>query len=146
MGIKTYTASAEKIEGLKIKATARDFSVIIDEPEEQGGTNAGMNPIELALCSISSCQVITASIFADFYGIPLEEIKVEVVGEMDSEGFGNPEIRSGIQNMHFKFIIKSKAPRFQIEELIKAVEKECPVGDSFKNGVKFSTPEIILQE
>ena len=55
MGIKTYTASAEKIEGLKIKATARNFSVIIDEPEEQGGTNAGMNPIELALCSISSC-------------------------------------------------------------------------------------------
>ena len=49
MALKTYTAKAELIEGLKVRASARDFSVVLDEPLEQGGTNAGMNPIELAL-------------------------------------------------------------------------------------------------
>ena len=52
MALKTYTAKAELIEGLKVRASARDFSVVLDEPLEQGGTNAGMNPIELALCSV----------------------------------------------------------------------------------------------
>ena len=47
MALKTYTAKAELIEGLKVRASARDFSVVLDEPLEQGGTNAGMNPIEL---------------------------------------------------------------------------------------------------
>ena len=44
MALKTYTAKAELIEGLKVRASARDFSVVLDEPLEQGGTNAGMNP------------------------------------------------------------------------------------------------------
>ena len=48
MALKTYTAKAELIEGLKVRASARDFSIVLDEPLEQGGTNAGMNPIELA--------------------------------------------------------------------------------------------------
>ena len=72
MALKTYTAKAELIEGLKVRASARDFSVVLDEPLEQGGTNAGMNPIELALCSVCACQTITAAIFADFYGIPVD--------------------------------------------------------------------------
>ena len=56
MALKTYTAKAELIEGLKVRASARDFSIVLDEPLEQGGTNAGMNPIELALCSVCACQ------------------------------------------------------------------------------------------
>ena len=42
MALKTYTAKAELIEGLKVRASARDFSIVLDEPLEQGGTNAGM--------------------------------------------------------------------------------------------------------
>ncbi|MCI6153285.1 OsmC family protein [Fusobacterium perfoetens] len=145
MAIKTYKAFAEKIEGLKVKATARDFSIILDEPENQGGNNEGMNPVELALCSLSACQTITAIIFADFYGIPLEDIKIEAVGEMDSDGFSNPNVRTGFQKISFKFHIKSSASKFQIEELVKIVEKMCPVGDSLKNNVILEKPEIILE-
>lgn len=45
MALKTYTAKSELIEGLKVRASARDFSIILDEPQEQGGTNAGMNQL-----------------------------------------------------------------------------------------------------
>lgn len=144
MALKSYSALAEKMEGLKVKATVRNFSVILDEPEEQGGTNFGMNPIELALCSISACQTITAIILADFYGIPLEDIKVENIGEIDPEGFSNLNVKTGLQKISSKFQIKSNVPKSQIEELIKMVEKICPVGASFKNSVEFNPPEIIL--
>ena len=148
MALKTYTAKSELSEGVKVRASARDFSIILDEPQEQGGTNAGMNPIELALCSVCACQTITASIFADFYGIPVDDIKVEAEGRMDSDGFSgmDPDVRPGLQKIHFRFIIKSKAPKVQVEELVKAVERMCPVGDSFRHGVELEAPELILSE
>lgn len=147
MAIKTYTAESELIEGLKVHASARGFSIVLDEPLEQGGTNAGMNPVELALCSLCACQTITTAIFSDFYGIPVEYVRVEANGEMDSDGFSgiNPDVRSGLQKIHFRFIIKSKAPKIQVEELVKAVERMCPVGDSFRQGVKLDAPEVVLE-
>ena len=87
MALKTYCASAHRKKDLQVEVKARDFSIIVDEPENSGGTNTGMNPVEMLLCSIGACQTITAVIFADFYGITLEDIQVEVTGEMDSDGF-----------------------------------------------------------
>lgn len=57
-----------------------------------------MNPIELALCSLCACQTITTAIFSGFYGIPVDDVTVEVEGEMDSDGFGgvDPNIRPGM--------------------------------------------------
>ena len=82
MALKTYCASAHRKKDLQVEVKARDFSIIVDEPENSGGTNTGMNPVEMLLCSIGACQTITAVIFADFYGITLEDIQVEVTGEM----------------------------------------------------------------
>ena len=148
MALKTYCVSAHRKKDLQVEVKARDFSIILDEPQEQGGTNAGMNPIELALCSVCACQTITAAIFADFYGIPVDDIKVEAEGGMDPDGFSgmNPDARPGIQKIHFRFMIKSRAPRVQVEELVKAVERMCPVGDSFRRGVELEAPELILSE
>ena len=121
--------------------------MIMDEPREQGGTNEGMNPIELSLCSLCGCQTITAAIFSEFYGIPVEGIRVEAEGTIDPDGFGgvNPDVRPGLQKVRFQFTFKSKAPKVQIEELVKAVERMCPVGDSFRNGIELEAPEIILE-
>ena len=109
MALKTYCASAHRKKDLQVEVKARDFSIIVDEPENSGGTNTGMNPVEMLLCSIGACQTITAVIFADFYGITLEDIQVEVTGEMDSDGFfGNdPSIRPGFQKLHSVFILRA---------------------------------------
>ena len=67
---------------------------------------------------------------------------------MDPDGFSgmDPDARPGIQKIHFRFMIKSRAPRVQVEELVKAVERMCPVGDSFRRGVELEAPELILSE
>ena len=146
MALKTYCASAHRKKDLQVEVKARDFSIIVDEPENSGGTNTGMNPVEMLLCSIGACQTITAVIFADFYGITLEDIQVEIPGEMDSDGFfGNdPSIRPGFQKLHSVFHIKSTAPKMQIVQLLKMVEKSCPVGDSISHGVVLDEPELDL--
>lgn len=78
----------------------------------------------------------------------MDDIKVEAEGRMDSDGFSgmDPDVRPGLQKIHFRFIIKSKAPKVQVEELVKAVERMCPVGDSFRHGVELEAPELILSE
>ena len=149
MALNTYHVEAARKNNLQLEVRARDFQITVDEPEASGGDNTGMNPVELLLSSIASCQTITALIFADFYGIPVDDIKVEAEGGMDPDGFSgmDPDARPGIQKIHFRFmIIKSRAPRVQVEELLKAVERMCPVGDSFRRGVELEAPELILSE
>ena len=72
-----------------------------------------MNPVELLLSSIASCQTITALIFADFYGIKIDDIQVEVEGSLDPDGFSgmDPTVRPGFQNIRSTFHIKSSAPK-----------------------------------
>lgn len=146
MALKTYHATATQMENLKINVKSRDFSVIVDEPEESGGENQGMNPVEMLLGSIGACKTITAIIFADFYGIQLDEISVDVEGDMYSDGFSgaDPAVRSGFQKIRTTFHIKSSAPAVQLKQLLKMVEKQCPVGDSVGNGVAMEEPVLDI--
>lgn len=147
MALKTYRATADHKENLQVQVKARDFSLVIDEPEENGGDNKGMNPVELLLGSIGACQTITAMIYADFYGIQIDELSVEVEGDMDSDGFSGADssVRPGFQRIRSVFHIKSSAPKVQLLQLIKMVEKQCPVGDSVGHGVELAPPELVQE-
>lgn len=147
MAIKTYRALATYKGNLKVQASAREFSLLIDEPEENGGENQGMSPVELLLCSLGTCQTITTIIYADFYGIPIENLSVEIEGDMDSDGFSgaDPSQRSGFQKIRSIFRMKSNAPKMQLMQLIKMVESKCPVGDSIGHGVELEPAELIQE-
>lgn len=77
------TATSKDPEGLKTTSTVRGFEVICDEPENAGGTNLGMNPVELLLSSLSSCMTIATYYLAPSQGIELESFRVELEGDMD---------------------------------------------------------------
>lgn len=144
MALHSYKVSASRRENLQVEACARDFKILLDEPEESGGDNKGMNPVELLLCSAAACKTITAIVFSDFYGIVLDDIRVEIEGFLDSDGFSgaDPQVRPGVQSIRTVFRIKSDAPAVQLQQLIKMVEKQCPVGDSLSAGVKMEEPVL----
>lgn len=144
MALNTYHVEAARKNNLQLEVRARDFQITVDEPEASGGDNTGMNPVELLLSSIASCQTITALIFADFYGIKIDDIRVEVEGSLDPDGFSgmDPTVRPGFQNIRSTFHIKSSAPKVQLQQLLKMVEKQCPVGDSVSNGVTLEAPVL----
>jgi len=147
MALKTYRATADHKENLQVHVGVRDFSLVIDEPEENGGDNKGMNPVEMLLGSVAACQTITAMIYADFYGIQIDGISVEVEGDMDSDGFSgaDPSMRPGFQRIRSVFHVKSNAPKMQLMQLIKMVERRCPVGDSVGHGVEFAPAELVQE-
>ena len=123
MELHNYHVEATRTQNLQLDVKARNFTVHVDEPETSGGENTGMNPTELLLSSIAACQTLTAVIFADFYGIKIDDIHVDVDGSLDPDGFSgmDPTVRPGFQTIHSTFRIKSSAPKVQLQQLLKMV-------------------------
>ena len=52
--------------------------LLVDEPEEVGGANAGMDPQGLLLASLGSCTAITLRMYVDRKIWPVDEITVNL--------------------------------------------------------------------
>ena len=137
--VTTFKADAKKLpEGLQVETNSRGFKIIMDEPEELGGTNASMNPIEAILCSLGACQIITATSFASSQNFTFEECHVELEGDMDQN------VRNGLQEIRFVMRFKTNEPREKVESFVKFVESKCPVGDCLSNGVKLVLSGVAI--
>ena len=103
MAITTFRGVARSVEGLRVEAKSRGMRVIFDEPESLGGSDEGLNPIEMLLNTLGACQVITAKIYAPKFEINLQKVWVEVEGDVNLDGFrGVPGIKPGLTGIRFK--------------------------------------------
>lgn len=145
MSTVTYKAVAKKTEGLAVEVDARGFKLLIDEPVNAGGADTGMTPIELALGSLGSCQVITALMVAPYHNIVLDDIHVELEGDIDMDSLtgANSNAEKGFTEVRFNFHIKSDASDEALQKLIAQVESMCPVGQSLLKKVELGEARII---
>ena len=144
---KTYKVSGKKVGDLGVEVTARGHKIKVDEPIEGGGEDTGMNPVEMLLGSIAACQTISTSIYADSMGIKIDEMSIEVEGDMDSAGFmGYAKFRPGYTNIRSHIKIKSDADPAMVQQLIDLVEIRCPVEDSVKNGVEIAHAKVEVEK
>ena len=112
------SSSANLVEKFQVEVGTRGHQVIIDEPERLGGTDKGMNPLELLLSSLGACQTIVAQMSAKKFGIQYDHLSVDLEGDIDTDGFlGLSEVRPG----------------------------HCPALDSLINGVKVVSQGIDIQ-
>lgn len=58
--------------------SSRNNSIIVDEPEEKGGSDTGMDPYGLLLASLGSCTSITLRMYIDRKMWVVDEIRVEL--------------------------------------------------------------------
>jgi uncharacterized OsmC-like protein len=120
--------------GLACEADARGFKVTMDEPAELGGTNTSMNPVELLLSALGGCITICAAAFAPACKVNLIDFSVDLEGDLDPDGFlgKNPNVRTGFSDIRYKMHIKTDSPKENVERLVKAIKKVCPVSDTLK--------------
>lgn len=146
MAEKTYVATATKGVSATVTVQSRNHTIIIDEPKEQGGTNMGMNPVELLLSSIASCLTLTISIYSEAMGIKMHSIEVTAEGVLDSAGMkGSRRTRPGFQKIKAIIRAKTDVEPEVFQQVIDLALIRCPVEDSVAHGVEFDEPEVHLE-
>ncbi|MCD6577123.1 MAG: OsmC family protein [Anaerolineaceae bacterium] len=149
MAAVTFKAVTHKGSGgLVAESEARGFKIVMDEPENLGGTDKGMNPVEGLLVSLGSCLVIVGSAFAKGHGIDLQDLWVETEGDLDPDGFllGKEGVRPGFQAVRFTIHIKSSSPEDKLREFKKFIESRCPVSDTLGNGTRVTASELVIEK
>lgn len=143
--VHTFKATAHLQDGVRVKTTARNFELIIDEPKSLGGTDTGMNPVEALLASLGACQSIVARVYAPKFGVKLDDFQVEVEGDLDLDGFfDRAPVRPGYSDIRYTFHIKTDSPKEKVDEFVRFLESKCPVGDTIANPVNLTLESIII--
>lgn len=127
-----FRANTRWVEDVKCEINIREFPTIdIDEPPELGGKDSAVNPVELVLGALGTCQEIMYSAYASVMDIQLDSVQVDVRGYLDLKGlFGMDEsVPAGFKRISFETRIESGADEQALAELIDKVENHCPVLD-----------------
>lgn len=147
MAITTMKAKATLKENVRVEVEARGHKVIIDEPARLGGTDQGMNPLELLLSSLGACQTIVAQMFAKQFDLQYDQLWVELEGDIDTDGFlGKSDVRPGLLELRYTIHIQSNEPKEKIEEFIRFVEAHCPAGDTIANPVRMVSSGVVIEK
>lgn len=139
-----FNACVTAKDGLTMECKSREFTIAMDEPTALGGNNTGMNPIEALLNALGACKAIVARSFAQAQGVNFSEIRIELDGTLDPDGFmgANPDAKIGLSEIHTRYYFKSDESDEKLAEFVKFMESTCPVMDTICNAPKF-TDEII---
>lgn len=144
MSTHSYKVNAQLKEGMKVEAEARGHKVIIDEPENVGGTDKGMTPVEMVLAGFAGCVSITAKAFAESCGVELNDLEVETEGDIDDKAMRSADVDSGYKEVRLKIKIDSDSPEENIEKLYETIEQFCPVSDSLQRQIELKSDYEIV--
>lgn len=107
----------------------RDHQIISDSPAEFAGYDLGPGSPEIQLGVLSSCLTHIFEITAAREQVPLDELRVEVAGEIEprrgTPGFEDAPVEP--HNIRYEVFVTSPAGQERIDELLRIVEAQCPI-------------------
>jgi uncharacterized OsmC-like protein len=71
--------------GLQTDVRVRGHHFVADEPVTAGGTDTGPSPYDLLIASLAACTSVTARMYADRKGWPLDGIEVRAWHQRSNE-------------------------------------------------------------
>ncbi len=143
MGRTVWKASTTWRGAFKVETCSRDFKLLADEPEMLCGTNSAANPVEMVLQAYGACLTIGYAMNAAVRNIKIDDIKIDLEGEIDLPGFLGlkpPEKLHmdklpGFKRITAKVSIKSPADKKTLQELHRHVISTSPVGTTLSRPV-----------
>jgi len=134
--------------GQPVRGRTHTFRYEGDHPPELLGKDEGPAAVETLLAALGACVSGGFTTFGAALGIPIERVRIELTGYIDLQGmFGLPApgiVRPGYERIHAKIVVKSPAPRADLEKLRDMAESLSPVKDSLR-AVQY-TSELIAEE
>lgn len=119
----------------RMMVQAGKFKLIIDEPEQMGGTNQGPSPVQMLLMALAGCLNVTGHEVARQRGLKLNSMKIKIEGVMNPCTFigCSFEERAGFQ--HVKVTVTpdmEDATQDVIDAWLEETESRCPVTDNIR--------------
>jgi uncharacterized OsmC-like protein len=111
------------------RGQARDFTFESDEPGSMaGGGDEGPRPLEYFLAGFAFCQQVLLAKHALATGIELDDVNVEVEGDVDPRGvLGIDDVDPGFDGaLQQATRIESPATEREIVDLVEIAEEHCP--------------------
>lgn len=143
-GKTVWKAQTQWLGGFRSQAQIRNFTVAMDEPSPLGGSDTAPNMVEVVLGSYGCCLTTGYAMNAALRGIELEDVQVEIEGDLDLNGFlglQDPEqCWPGYTNVRTKVTLKApKATPEQLQALHETVIQTSPVGSILARPISLST-------
>jgi putative redox protein len=105
--------------GWRCRVSAAGFDLIVDEPEEAGGTGTGPMPTEYLLAAMASCYALALTWAAGKRGIWLPDLAVKATGAYDGPRFGAIRLQ-----------ITTSAPAGVVGPLVEPALRVCYVSNT----------------
>jgi putative redox protein len=122
-------ATARRENGtLKHEVEMGSHTLVADEPEDEGGEDAGPTPQELLAASLASCTAITMEMYATRKGWDIGDVSVEVEYE--------PAQRGSPTKFNMTVNLPKELPEDQRERLMQ-IGAKCPVHRVLEGEVMF---------
>jgi uncharacterized OsmC-like protein len=90
------------------------------------------------LGGLAGCMAVTFMAGATAMNIEIEQLKLEIDGALDLQGFLgiNPNVEPGFPELNFIFHVKGTGSQEQYDTLMKRVNQHSPNLNTIKNQVK----------
>ncbi len=128
--VKAHSESAAKT-----VVKAREFSIIVDEPADLGGTDTGPNPVEYMLAAFAGCLNVMAHLIASEMKFELRGVEIDLYGDLNPArlfGQSNQE-RAGYKQIDVRIKPDCDADDDTLKKWLEQIEDRCPVSDNIQN-------------
>jgi uncharacterized OsmC-like protein len=130
-----FIVKGESSSPAKFIAKTRNFQLVVDEPEDLGGTDENANPVEYILAGLAGCLNVVGHLVAKELDFTIDKLKIEVEGSINPDklfGISDNE-RAGFKALNLKLIPETNAPIETLVSWLKIVQERCPVKDNLLN-------------
>lgn len=140
MAMKNYIVETKMGEGFKMTSQIGNHTLYIDQPKNAGGSDAGPNPIQYFLLSLSGCIGAVARIIATQRKIELRSITIKIQGDIDTDRLLgiSTEQRAGLDEIKIHTEIDADMSDEEKEAFLAEVDSRCPISDNISNGTKIT--------
>jgi putative redox protein len=120
--------TAQRRKGYAHSLTAGHHALVVDEPEDMGGTDTGPTPSQLLALSLASCTAITLELYAERKGWDVGALAVDVDYEPG---------KNEVPRFDVTIVLPDELSEEQAAQLLKIAGK-CPVHRALKGEVEIA--------
>ncbi len=130
-----FKVNGKKIGLTKYRGFARNFELIVDEPEILGGEDSAANPVEYLLAGYAGCLNVVFGIVAKELNIEIKNLEINIDGDINPAKFLgiSDEERAGFKSLNVDIKLETNADDEKEALLIQTVKNRCPVNDNLSN-------------